>query len=125
MKDDSRYHLDGILCDWHRWATGWTGVAAHGACAMFAGFRSSRQWDGEGDIADATIHNTRMKAVDFHVSELAPMHRTALQIQARNLSTGRSVWNSARLPADVQERALVLADARIALTKRLQTAGVM
>ncbi len=125
MRDDSRYHLDGILCDWHRWASGWTGVAAHGACAMFAGFRSSRQWDGDDDIADATIHNTKMKAVDFHVSELVPMHRTALQIQARNLHTGRSVWSSARLPADVKERAVVLADARVALTKRLTSAGVL
>lgn len=125
MRDDSRYHLDEILASWHAWATGWTGVAAHGACAMFAGFRSSRQWDGEDDIVDATIHNTKMKAVDFHVSELAPMHRTALQINARNLATGRSVWTSARLPADIHERARVLADARNALTNRLQNAGVM
>lgn len=125
MRDDSRYILDGILCDWHRWATGWTGVAAHGACAMFSGHRSSRQWDGEDDLVDAAIHNTQMKAVDFHVSEMQPVHRTALQINARNLSTGRSVWNSARLPADVHARAVVLADARSALTKRLTDAGVM
>ena len=125
MKDDSRYLLDDVLCEWHRWATGWTGVAAHGACAMFAGFRSSRQWDGEDDIADATIHNTKMKAVDFHVSELVPMHRTALQINARNLSTGRSVWTSARLPSDIHERARVLADARNTLMQRLVQAGIM
>lgn len=125
MRDDSRYHLDGILCDWHRWATGWTGVAAHGACAMFTGFRSSRQWDGEGDVADAAIHNTTMKAVDFHVSEMQPTHRTALQINARNLHTGRSVWSSARLPADAQERAVLLSDARVILTKKLTDAGVM
>lgn len=125
MRDDSRYILDSILCEWHRWATGWTGVASYGACAMFTGHRSSRQWDGEGDVLDAAIHNTQMKAVDFHVSELQPTHRTAIQINARNLSTGRSVWSSARLPADVQERAVLLADARQALTNRLRNAGVM
>lgn len=125
MRDETRYILDDILTDWHRWGTGWTGVASHGASAMFAGFRSSRQWDGEGDLADGAIHNTKMKAVDFHVSEMAPIHRTSLQIQARNLSTGRNVWNSARLPSDIHERAALLADARNILTNRLTGAGVM
>lgn len=125
MRDDSRYILDDLLSQWHRWAEGWTGVSAHGSCAMFTSVKSSRQWDGESDVIDGELHNAQMKALDFHVSELEPLHRTALQIQARNLVTGYSVWNSARLPQNLEERQLILSDARINLTKRLTSAGIM
>lgn len=117
--------LDDILREWHRWAAGWSDVAAYGSCAMFAGYRSPRQWDDGGEIADASIRDAAMRAVDFHVSELAPLHRTALQIQARNLSTGRDTWSSARLPSDLDVRARVVADARNLLARRLTDAGVM
>ena len=125
MNDDTRYILDDLLAEWHRWAKGWAGVAAHGACAMFTGVKSSRQWDGEGDVIDGALHNTQMAAVDFHVNELEPLHRTALQIQARNLVTGRSVWTSARLPVDVEARVVILSQARNNLTKRLTSAGIL
>ena len=122
---ETRYVLDEILSDWHRWARGWSGVAASRACAMFSNVKSSKQWDSEGDVTDAALHNDQMKTVDFHVNELEPLHRTALQIQARNLVTGVSVWHSARLPSDVSLRAVILADARNKLTERLKNAGVL
>ena len=61
--------LDDILWEWHRWATGWSGVAAYGSCAMFADYRSPRQWGDGGEIADASIHDAKMRAVDFHIIE--------------------------------------------------------
>jgi len=118
------YLLDEILSDWHRWASSWSGVAVSGACAMFANAKSPRQWDDE-DLLDAAQHNVKMKAVDFHVNELAPLHRTALQIQARNLATGFHVWHSARLSSDPHQRAIDLADARNKLTQRLTSAGIL
>jgi hypothetical protein len=121
----TRYLLDEILSDWHRWVCGWSGVAAHGVCAMFVDVKSSKQWDSECDVTDSSLHNAQMKAVDFHVNELYPLHRTALQLQARNLATGFSVWKSARLPSDVAQRAVILADARNKLTTRLITAGIL
>ena len=125
MKDDTRYLLDSLLADWHKWARGWTGVAAYGSCAMFTGVKSSRQWDSEGDVLDGALHDSQMKAFDFHVNELEPLHRTALQIQARNLVTGKSVWTSVRLPTSIEERAIILTIARNSLTNRLISAGVL
>ena len=125
MKDETRYILDDLLAEWHRWASGWQAVATHGASAMFTGVKSSRQWDSENEATDASLHNTQMKAFDFHVGELEPLHSTALQIQARNLVTGRSVWTSARLPQDPVMRLTILIEARINLTKRLTGAGLL
>lgn len=125
MMDESRYLLDSILSDWFQWARGFQPVASHGTSAMFSGVRSSRQWDSESDATDASLHNDQMQTVDFHIGELEPLQRTAIGIQARNLVTGRSVWTSARLPADVTQRAVILGDARRLLTVKLVGAGVM
>lgn len=125
MIDETRYLLDSLLADWHQWARGYQPVASHGTSAMFQGVRSSRQWDSESDATDASLHNSQMVTVDFHIGELSPLQRTALGIHARNLVTGRSVWSSARLPADVAERAVILGEARRALTDGLMRAGVM
>lgn len=121
---DVRYILDDLLADWHRWAKGYS-AGAHSACAMFIDVKSSRQYDDEGDVADADLHRSKMKSIDFHVGELEPLFRTALQIQARNLVTGFSVWTSARLPVDVVERAVILRDARNNLQDRLMKAGIL
>jgi hypothetical protein len=56
---------------------------------------------------------------------MCEQHRTALQLNARNLCTGRSVWTSARLPADAEMRAHILANARVSLTVKLQNAGIL
>ena len=123
---ETRYLLDDMLSDWHRWASGWHGVATSTACAMFSNAKSSRQWDAECDVTDTALHNEQMKAIDFHVNELTDhQHRTALQIQARNLATGFHVWHSARLPSDVAQRAVILAEARNKLTQRLESAGIL
>lgn len=124
MKDESREILDSLLADWHMWASGYS-PSTHGTAPMFGQMVSSRQWDSEDDVLDSNLHRSQMRTVDFCISELEPLHRTAIDIQARNLVTGRSVWTSARLPQDVERRAVIVADARIALTKRLATAGVL
>ena len=94
MKNDSNELLNDLLADWHRWAR-FQIVASHGTTsAMFAGVRSSRQWDSENDVIDGTIRDQTMRAFDFHVNELDHLYRTALQIQARNLASGVHVWRS-------------------------------
>ena len=125
MNDDTRYLLDDLLVQWHRWARGYRHVPGVGSSAMFKNAKSPRGYESEGEIADETIHNSTMEAINFHVSELQPDQRTALQINAMNLATGRSVWTSARLPADVMARQVLLAGARAELTARLIKAGVV
>lgn len=125
MRNESDYLIADLLSSWHKWASGWSGVAAYGSCAMFTGVRSSRQWDSANDVVDGYLHNSQMKAIDFHVMELDPVHRTAIQIKARNLATGANVWSSPRLPQDPEERAVLMLEAMNALTKRLFAAGVV
>lgn len=125
MKDETRYILDSLLADWHRWANGFSIVGSHSTAPMFNGMVSSRQWDSEGDVIDGHLHSSQMQSVDFHINELEPMHRTAIGIQARNLVTGRSVWTSARLPQEVEKRAVILMEARNNLLKRLTSAGIV
>lgn len=125
MRNESDYLISDLLASWHKWASGWSGVAAHGSCAMFTGVRSSRQWDSANDVVDGSLHNDQMKAIDFIVMEMEPVHRTAIQIKARNLATGNSVWSSPRLPKDPEERAVLMMEAMNALTKRLFGAGML
>lgn len=129
MIDESRYlrdTLSQILADWHLWACGYRPVARNNRCAMFASAKStSRQYDSENETTDASLHKSQMKCVDFEIDQLPPQQRTSLGLQARNLVTGYSVWSSARLPTDATERALILSEARAALTERLVDAGVM
>ncbi len=125
VDNSQQYALNELLAEWHRWASGWSGVAEHGSCAMFSNVKSSKQWDSADDVIGSDLHNGQMKTIDFHVNELEPLYRTALQIQARNMVTGRSVWTSARLPQDLVERAIILQNARNDLQNRLTQAGIL
>jgi hypothetical protein len=125
MRSENDYLISDLLASWHEWASGWSDVAAHGSCAMFTGVRSSRQWDSANDVVDGSLHNDQMKALDFIVMEMDPIHRTAIQIKARNLATGVNVWSSPRLPKDPEERAVLMLEAVNALTKRMFAAGMV
>ena len=125
MRNDIDSILDSLLIDWHRWASNFKHVAQSGSCAMFTEVKSSRQWQDSDELHDAAKHNSTMKAIDFHVNELEPAQRTAIQIKARNLCTGVNVWTSARLPADPEARAAILMQAKSALMARLSAAGVI
>ena len=123
--NDIRYQLDDLLAQWHQWCRGYSIVGQHGTAPMFNGLVSSKQWDSESDVLDNHLHSSQMVSFDFQINELEPLYRTALQIQARNLVTGRSVWTSARLPKDLEQRAVILGVARELLTKRLISVGIL
>lgn len=117
--------LDELLASWHKWAKGYQHVGGINSSPMFRDTKTSRGWDTVADIVDGEIHHSVMESIDFHVMQLQPDYRTALQIQARNIASGCSVWTSPRLPNDVQSRAQLLGLARMALILRLVSAGIM
>ena len=125
MTDDSRYLFDSILGDWHRWAQGYKHVGSVGASAMFNQAKSPRGYDSESEIADNSLHNAQMATINFLVFELPSDQCTSIQIYARNLVTGKSVWTSARLPTDPEARARLLSNAKATLMKKLISAGVV
>lgn len=118
--------LDYLLILMHN-ATDRDSVAAGypSHAAGMALYRPSKQHDSENGAADSDADATLGQAVDFHVSEMADPHRTAIRVNARNLATGVHVWGSARLPLDPVERAILLMEARNQIMRRLQTAGLL
>ena len=125
MKDETNEILNGMLADWHRWARGYQHVGGINTSPMFRGVKAGRAWDTVDQIIDSDIEHSRMEALDHIIMGLRDVYRTALQVQARNLYTGKSVWSSSRLPVDAEARALILMEARAALLRRLVDAGVM
>jgi len=125
MKDDTNELLSALLCDWHRWACGYKHVGGINTSPMFREVKTGRQWDTVDEIIDSDIEHSRMDALDHIIMSLCDVYRTSLQLQARNLHTGHSVWFSARLPPDEQARAVLLGEARAALLCKLRDCGIM
>lgn len=125
MNDDTRQIFDDLLRRWHHWSAGYRPIADVGSSPMFKQAKPGRQYETQYDLAEQSLENSAMESVDFHVYELQPAQRTAIQINARNIATGRSVWRSVRLPEDIGERTIVLAGARMALMRRLIDAGIL
>lgn len=125
MKNETHEILNGMLCEWHRWAKGYQHVGGINTSPMFREVKAGRAYDTVDQIIDTDIEHSRMEALDHIIMALCDVYRTALQIQAMNLYTGRSVWSSARLPTDAEARAQILVDARTALILRLRDAGIL
>ena len=123
--NDSNELVNDLLAQWHRWARGYQHAAGIGSQPMFREAKSSRGWDSLADIVDDTLDHSRMEAIDHIIMSMDGLFRTALQIHARNLVTGRSVWTSARLPVDVQDRDRVLGNAKCELVRKLGEAGIL
>jgi len=125
MMNDSAAILDDLLSRWHSWARSYKANQQTPRDPIFRDAKSSRGWDTTDHIIEDEIHGSMMEAIDFQVSEMKDPHRAAIYALARNLSTGRSVWLSPRLPTDPLARATVVAEARNQITKRLMAVGVM
>lgn len=124
MTDTPIKQLDDLLIRWHRWAssegygTGYPSQSTY--CRMY---RPSRQYDDSNGSLDASIEDRLMTSVDAVIHTLNRQHVAALSVNARNLSTGSSVWNSPRLPQG-EELLTLIAGARDALRDALDDAGL-
>jgi hypothetical protein len=125
MHNDSNAILDDLLARWHHHCKSYSPVPVAGCDPMFRGAKSSRHWDSFADIADDAVNTAQMKAIDFHVGEMQEPYRAAIYITARNCYTGHGVWLSPRLPADKEEREIVILEARNIITRKLMSAGAM
>lgn len=123
--NDTQELLSEILRDWHSWAKGYQHVVSVGTSPMFRDAKASRGWDTTEEIIKNDLDNSRMAAVDFHISQLCDVYRTVLQLQARNLCTGKNLWISARLPENQEDRIKILMEARASLLFKLRDAGIV
>jgi hypothetical protein len=125
MMNDSQAILDDLLSRWHSHCRAYRANQQVPRDPMFRNTKSGRSWDSTDEIIEDEIHGSMMEAIDFQVSEMKDPYRAAIYALARNLSTGRSVWLSPRLPTNPLERATVVAEARNQITRRLMAVGVM
>jgi hypothetical protein len=124
--DDVEETLNDLLSRWHTWASQFSAVAGfYTASAGMLQFRPSRQYDSENGALDQDVENRIMAAVDSCIDRVHQPYRTALAINARNLSTGVNVWASARLPQDSMQRALMVAEARAHFVRQLSHRGLL
>ena len=126
MKDETAAILDDLLIRWHHACQHYRHTRGFNArSAGMDGYRCSRQYDDTNGALDQHLEASQIEAVDFEVSQLTEPSRSAIHADARNLSTGIAVFSSPRLPTDPQKRQEVILVARVMLTARLQSAGVM
>ncbi len=126
MTNDAGAILDDLLCRWHHWASADRFTRGWNDRALVVGeYVISRQYDDSNGALDAAIERRIMRAVDFQVSEMADPHRAAIHANARGLAHGCAVFGSARLPADREERATLVIEARLMLMRRLHKAGIV
>jgi hypothetical protein len=110
--------LEALLVRWHRWIgnespdTGYYRI--NPSCALY---RSSRQYDDSNGALDTDNRNAEMEAFDAAVNRLEQPYLTAIQVYARNLSTGVWSWRSSRIPVDEQDRVKLLIVARAKLLR--------
>ena len=126
MQNDIDTILDDLLASHHKWARrvrfgkGYPGQSASCKPAM-----ASRQYDDSNGALDSVLDDSRMESFDAVLYRIEQPYLTALQTQARNLAVGVNVWSSPRLPTDVEERHVLLLEARNKLIKELAHDGIM
>lgn len=125
MQDDSDALLNDLLSRWHRYSISTPPdigyYKANPSCRLY---RASRQYDAENGARDSDTEASIMEAVDHAIEMMEQPWSTAVQLNARNLATGITVWISPRLPADDIERAHLLMHARAKLLILLELGGV-
>jgi len=118
--------LNQILAEWHQWQIGYShGKGYRGTAAGMEQYRPSCQYDDENGALDAKLHAATMKTVDFQISEMVDPFRTAIYLNARNISVRHRVFRSPRLPQDELACLQIIAEARGQLMVRLDKAGVL
>lgn len=137
MHNDSAAILNDLLAQWHHWMTG---APINGVDRLddptFRDARSRSGWDSSGDVVDRELTQKTMKAIDFIVGgdsrgqgglpdTKEQPYRSAIYCVARNACLGVNVWASPRLPESLEERAIVVMEARNMVMRRLMDAGVM
>ena len=125
-ESDLQTLLNDLLVEWHRWCNRYQHVKGYSSSDLTCrDYRASRQYDDTNGALDADLNTSTLETVSAEIFDLEQPYQTAIQIQARNMATGRQVWNSPRLPADPMARAEIIVTARSMLMKKLASRGVL
>jgi len=118
--------LNDLLTRWHAHCNGYSACkgypSANAACRQA---QTTSVWDAWSGAQDDAANHRIMEEFDAAMWDVPQPYLTALQLQARNLHTGKQVWQSPRLPADPMERGVLLMEGRNLLMRGLAKRGVM
>jgi hypothetical protein len=116
--------LDDLLSRWHHYCDNQPACRGYSPKSLVCGdYRVSRQYDDQNGALDSDVESSIMETVNFQISEIDDPHRSCLHALARSIYCGYAVWSSPRIP--YEKRKEVEAAARLMLTARLVSAGVM
>ena len=120
MNNEIQLKLNDLLIAWHCWRLGYKyGRGYPPKAAGFESFVSSRQWDSVNEINERYTNSSRLEELDSWFNQMPDLYRYAVEVQARNLTSGYNVWTHPRLPKDPQERVELLCKARAVLINKL------
>jgi len=126
MQDELQHALSGLLADWHQWSQHThTRGGLPGRAAGFGQSRSNTQYDWENGVESDQVDRKIMQGFDAAIQRIPQPWLTALQFEAKNLVVRYQVWSSPRLPANAQEREVLILEARTRLLKELARDGVL
>jgi hypothetical protein len=126
MQNDLQDVLSGMLVDWHHYCQHTRDRAGYaGKSPVFGQSRSNSQYDWANGIEDEMVDRRIMQGFDAAAQRVPQPWLTALQFEARNLAGGYQVWASPRLPADQEEREILILEARNKLLRELARDGVL
>ena len=126
MQSDLQDILSAMLVDWHHYCRHTAYKAGYaGKAAGFGQSRSNSQFDWENGLESDLVDRRIMQGFDAAIQRVPQPWHTALQFEARNLSTGYEVWTSPRLPTNKQERESLILEARNRLLHELAKDGVL
>lgn len=126
MNNDLQDVLSGLLADWHIWSVRTAPRAGPpGKSPGFGQSRSNSQFDWENGLEAELVDRRIMEGFDAAAQRIPQPWLTALQFEARNLAVRYQVWVSPRLPANREEREVLILEARNRLLKELARDGVL
>ncbi len=126
MQNDIQDVLSSMLADWHIYSVRTAPRSGYaGKAAGFGQSRSNSQWDWQNNIESELVDKRIMQGFDAAIQRIPQPWLTALQFEARNLAVRHQVWVSPRLPANREERELLILEARNRLLKELARDGVL
>lgn len=126
MNNDIQDVLSGLLADWHTWSRHTAHRSGYpGKAACFGQSRSNSQYDWQNGHESAAVDRMVMQGFDAAIQRIPQPWLTALQFEARNLAVRHQVWTSPRLPANREEREVLILEARNKLLKELAKDGVL
>lgn len=122
--------IDELLTVWHNRSSGYSFVAGYASASpMFRDVKSNWSYHDRSngvvtDVDDRSLVRAIGSAIMAVPNDPEPW-RTCLMLEARNLALGLSVWSSARLPADREEREVIRLEARVKFAHQARKQGVL